>query len=261
MVSALLGFIAVSGVLGKWNLDRIGVCYLPPDEIYDGLPTLFGIKLLNRRRWLPIFLMEIVIADRTIFFPLVDTQQELLKGMELTLYGRGFRPLPALTVRSRFPVNFFIRSKVLTINQEVTVFPAPEPCSDLYQIDSGGGSGTQQLLQKGGEGDINRIRDYQGGEPLKSIHWKLSARHDRLKVKELSAEGRKPVILNLDELSGSNVEQRLRYASYLVTRWLRDDWPVGLKAGSLELSPGVGQRHKLLLLQALAYYGQDQKTS
>lgn len=261
MVSALLGFIAISGVLGKWNLDRIGVCSLPPDEIYAGLPTLFGIKLLNRRRWLPIFLMEIVIADRTIFFPLVDPKQGLLKGVELTLCGRGRRQLPAVTVRSRFPVNFFIRSKGLIITQEVTVFPTPEPCSDLRQINSGGGSGTQQSLQKGYEGDINRIRDYQGGEPLKSIHWKLSARHDRLKVKELSAVTRKPVILNLDELPGSSVEQRLRYASYLVTRWLRDGWPVGLKAGSLELSPGVGQRHKLLLLQALAYYGQDQKTS
>jgi len=261
MVSALLGFIAVSGVLGKWNLDRVSVRYIPPAEIYDGLPTLLGIKLINRRRWLPIFLMEIVVVDRSVFFPLVDPQQGLQKGLELTLYGRGRRQLPEVAVRSRFPVNFFIRSKGLIVDQDVTVFPAPEPCPDLHQIDPGGGTGTQQNWQKGYEGDINRIRDYQGGEPLKSIHWKLSARHDRLKVKELSAVTRKPVILNLAELPGSSLEQRLRYASYLVTRWLRDDWPVGLKAGSLELAPGVGQRHKLLLLQALAYYGQDQKTS
>ena len=261
MVSALLGFIAVSGVLGKWNLDRVSVRYFPPDEVYDGLPTLLGIELINRRRRLPIFLMEIVVADHTVFFPLVDPQQGLQKGLEFTLCGRGRQQLPAVTVRSRFPVNFFIRSKGLIIDQDVTVFPAPEPCPDLHQIDPGGGSGTQQNRQKGYEGDINRIRDYQGGEPLKSIHWKLSARHDRLKVKELSAVTRKPVILNLAELPGSSLEQRLRYASYLVTRWLRDDWPVGLKAGSLELAPGVGQRHKLLLLQALAYYGQDQKTS
>jgi uncharacterized protein (DUF58 family) len=260
MVSALLGFIAVSGVLGKWNLDRVHVCYLPPDEIYDGLPTLLSIELVNRRRWLPIFLMEIVVADCTVFFPVVDPQQGLQKSLELTLCGRGRRQLPAVAVRSRFPVNFFIRSKGLIINQQVTVFPAPLPCPDLHQIDPGGGQGSQQNWQKGYDGDINRIRDYQGGEPLKSIHWKLSARHDHLKVKELSAVTRKPVVLDLAELPGPSLEQRLRYASYLVTRWLRDGWPVGLKAGSLELSPGTGQRHKLLLLQALAHYGQDQKT-
>ena len=259
LVSALLGFMSVSGVLGKWNLDRIGVRYLPPGEIYDGLPTLLGIELVNRRRWLPIFLMEIIVADRVVYFPLVDPQQSRQKSLEISLAGRGRRQLPAVAIRSRFPVNFFIRSQGLIIDQDVTVFPAPQPCPDLRQADPGGGLGSQQSWQKGYEGDINRISDYRGGEPLKSIHWKLTARHDRLKVKELSAATRKPVVLDLAELPGPGLEQRLRHASYLVTKWLRDGWPVGLKAGSLELAPGVGQRQKLLLLQALALYGQDQK--
>ena len=261
LVSALLGFMAVSGVLGKWNLSGVGVHYLPPDEIYDGLPTLLSIELVNRRRWLPIFLMEIMVADRAIFFPLVDPKQARQKSVEITLAGRGRRQLPPVAIRSRFPVNFFIRSQGLHIDQEVTVFPAPLPCSDLCQLDPGGGQGAQQNWQRGYEGDINRISDYQGGEPLKAIHWKLSARHDRLKVKELSAATRKPVVLNLAELPGSGLEQRLRHASYLVTRWLRNGWLVGLRAGTLELPPGAGQQHKLILLQALAHYGQDQKTA
>ena len=261
LVSALLGFMCVSGVLGKWNLDRIDVRYRPPDEIYDGLPTLLGIELVNRRRWLPIFLMEVIVAEHAVFFPLVDPGQSRQKSLEITLFGRGHQQLPAAAVRSRFPVNFFIRSRGLIITQDVTVFPTPQACADLRQVDPGGGQGTLQNWQKGYEGDINRISDYQGGEPLKAIHWKLTARHDRLKVKELSAATRKPVILDLAELPGPGLELRLRHASYLVTRWLRDGWPVGLKAGSQELAAGVGQRQKLLLLQALAHYGQDQKTT
>lgn len=261
LVSALLGFMSVSGVLGKWNLARVEVRYLPPDEIYDGLPTLVGVELVNRRRWLPIFLMEVVIDDRALFFPLVDPRQGRPKSVEITLAGRGLRQLPDAAIRSRFPVNFFIRSQGLVIDQNVTVFPAPQPCPDLRQADPGGVQGTQQSRQRGYEGDINRISDYQGGEPLKAIHWKLSARHDRLKVKELSAATRKPVVLDLAQMPGAGVEQRLRHASYLVARWLRAGWPVGLKAGSVEFPPGTGQRHKLLLMQALAHYGQDQKTA
>jgi len=30
LVSALLGFMAVSGVLGKWNLAGVEVCYVLP---------------------------------------------------------------------------------------------------------------------------------------------------------------------------------------------------------------------------------------
>lgn len=261
LVSALLGFMSVSGVLGKWNLAKVDFRFLLPDEIYDGVPTLLGIELINGRRWLPIFLMEISVSGRTLFFPLVEPLQGRRKNVEITLSGRGRQPLPEVSVRSRFPVNFFVRSQGLLIEQEATVFPLPLPCTDLHQVDPGGGTGSQQNWQKGDEGDINRIADYQGGEPLKSIHWKLSARHDRLKVKELSATSRKPVVLDLMALSGTNLEQRLRQATYLVTRWLREGWPVGLKAGSLELPPAVGRQQKLLLLQTLAHYGQDQKTS
>jgi uncharacterized protein (DUF58 family) len=261
LVSALLGFMSVSGVLGKWNLSRVEVRYLPPDEIYDGLPTLLGVELVNRRRWLPIFLMEVVVAERALFFPLVDTGQGRAKSLEITLGGRGLKSLPGAAVRSRFPVNFFIRSQGLLIDQQVTVFPAPRPCPDLLAAEPGSGHGSQQNRQRGYEGDINRISDYQGGEPLKSIHWKLTARHDRLKVKELSAATRKPVVLDLAEIPGPGIEQRLRHACYLVTRWLRDGWPVGLKAGNLVVPPGAGKQHKLLLLKTLAHYGQDQKTA
>ena len=96
LVSALLGFMAVSGVLGKWNLTKVGVRYLPPNEIYNGLPTLLGIELVNRRRWLQIFLMEIIVDDRTIFFPLVDPRQGRQKNLEITLSKRGRHQLPSL---------------------------------------------------------------------------------------------------------------------------------------------------------------------
>jgi len=253
--------MAVSGVLGKWNLSRVDLRFDSPEELYDGLPTLLGIELVNRRRWLPIFLMEIEAAQQRLLFPLVEPQQQRRKNLELTLNGRGRQKLPEVVVRSRFPVNFFIRSLVLLPDQELTVFPAPQACSEARQADPSGRSGSQQNSLKGFEGDISRISDYVGGEPLKTIHWKLSARHDQLKVKELSATSRKPVILDLTTLPGPGIEQQLRQATWLVTHWLREGWPVGLKTGEGNLSPGLGHRHKLLLLGTLALYGQDQKPS
>lgn len=261
LVSALLGFMAVSGVLGKWNLSGIEVRYLVPDEVYAGIPTLLNVELRNRRRWLPIFLMEVIAEGHGRLFTAVDPQQSRRKSLEICLARRGRQSLPPLVLRSRFPVNFFIRSQQVPMEQEITVFPTPLPCADVQQPDPGGGHGTRQNWQKGYDGDINRIGDYRGGEPLKAIHWKLSARHDRLKVKELSSATRKPVILDLAGLPGTGIEQRLGFATHLINRWLRDGWPVGLKAGSLELPPGLGRRHKLLLLQTLAHYGSDQTTA
>jgi uncharacterized protein (DUF58 family) len=121
--------------------------------------------------------------------------------------------------------------------------------------DPGGTRGANFNWQKGQEGDISRIGDYLGGEPLKLIHWKLSARHDRLKVKELSSTSQTPVTIDLDTIPASGVEQRLSYGVYLINDLLRRGRPVGLKIGAMEIQPEHSRQHKLLLLKVLALYG------
>jgi uncharacterized protein (DUF58 family) len=257
MASALLGFMAISGFLGKSNLSQIRVSCTPPDEVYDGLPTLFSINLENNRRRLPVFLMEVVLGEQVVLFPLVDPGQSKSKSIEAVLNGRGLQSLATVTVRSRFPINFFIRSLVIPVNREVTVFPRPLPCNDLNQPDPGGMRGTNAHWMKGQEGDVSHIGDYRGGEPLKLIHWKLSARHDRLKVKELSADSHTPVTIDLDAIPAAGLEQRLSYCAYLVTRLLRSGRPTGLKSGTMEIPPDSTRQHKLKLLKVLATYGTD----
>jgi len=257
MVSALLGFMAVSGVLGKWNLSRLELKLFPVDEIYDGLPTLLGVELVNHRRRLPVFLMEISLADASVLFTVVDPGEAQRKSVEMTFHGRGRQQLPQVVLRSRFPINFFIRQTSLSRDQALTVFPRPRPCTEREYPDPGGERGARQSWSRGQEGDINRISNYQGGEPLKLIHWKLSARHDALKVKELSAATRAPIILELALLPGSSLEQRIGSAAFLVTRLLKEGRPVGLRAGQTDIAAASGRQHRLQLLEALATHGQN----
>lgn len=257
LVSALLGFMAVSGVLGRWNLAGLSLRCLPPEEVFDGVPTLLGIELVNRRRWLPVCLLEVAHGDEHTLFPLVEPGNSQRRALTLTLSGRGWQTLPPVQVRSRFPINFFIRSLVLTVEEPVLVFPAPHPCPSPWQPDSGGGRGSVQTPRRGTEGEVSRIGDYRGGEPLRLIHWKLSARHEQLKVKELSATGRQPVLLDLATLPGRGLEERLRCAAYLIQQLLRAGRPVGLRAGTTLLPPRLGHPHRLRLLRTLALYDRD----
>ncbi len=249
--------MAISGILGKWNLSRIRLSCTPPEEVYDGLPTLFSVNLKNDRRWMPVFLMEVVMEGQVVLFPVVDPGKSRSKSLEVALNGRGSQRLAGVTLRSRFPINFFIRSMTLPIERDVTVFPRPLPCRDVHQPDPGGRRGARAHWMKGQEGDISHISDYRGGEPLKMIHWKLSARHDRLKVKELSASTHTPVTIDLDAIPATDIEQRLCFGAHLITRLLRSGRPVGLKLGSMEISPDNSRQHKLMLLKVLALYGTD----
>ena len=249
--------MAISGVLGKMNLSRIRVSCTPPEEVYDGLTTMFSINLENHRRWLPVFLLEVALDDQVVLFPLVDPGQSRSKSLEIVMHGRGLQRIAKATIRSRFPINFFIRRITVPIDREVTVFPRPLPCGELHMPDPGGTRGSHQSVHKGQEGDISRISDYAGGEPLKLIHWKLTAKHDRLKVKELSSATETPVTIDLEAIPANGVEQRLSFGAHLVTHLIRTGRPVGLKVGSMEISPESSRQHKLLLLKVLALYGSD----
>jgi uncharacterized protein (DUF58 family) len=256
LVSALLGFMAVSGILGRWNLAGLGVRLDLPDEIYDGVETMLTVRFENRKRWLPSFLLTFHLPVGRATAVQIDRRGAAGETLYATFHGRGIQSIGSARVESIFPINFFVRSFAIPVERKITVFPAPLFCRNTAEAGRARAGGELQAPLKGYEGDISRISDYSGGEPLKLIHWKLSARHDLLKVKELSTVTRPPVVLELDRLPG-NLENRLRCASYLVGSCLRENRPVGLRLGPRTLlPPDTGRAHKLRLLTELALYGQ-----
>lgn len=256
LVSALLGFMTVSGILGRWNLAGLGVRIEASDEIYDGVETLLSVRLENRKRYLPAFLVEVLLPSGQTTFTLVDRNGTASETLPTTFSGRGIHWLGEARVRSIFPINFFVRSFPVAVNRNIAVFPAPRPCRPAGEAGRQSVGAELSTQRKGYEGEISRIADYHGGEPLKMIHWKLSARHGALKVKELSATTRPPVIIEVDRLPGG-LEDRLRCASYLIGACVRENRPVGLRLGGRTISPAVGRSHKLRLLTELAGHGQN----
>jgi len=255
LVSALLGFMAVSGLLGRWNLAGLSLRIDVPDEIYASVPTLLGVHLENRRRLLPACLIEVLLPAGRATFPLVERGGSASETLPAAFPMRGVQSLAEAEVRSIFPINFFIRSFPLAVDRSVTVFPSPRPCLPAGAGERMRAGGEAPASRKGYEGEIQRIADYRGGEPLKLIHWRLSARHGDLKIKVLSTVDRPPVTIDLAQLPG-DLEERLRCATYLVTTYTRENRPVGLRLGGRTLPPATGRAHKLRLLTELAVHGQ-----
>lgn len=115
-------------------------------------------------------------------------------------------------------------------------------------------SGVLATLAKGYEGDVAKIIDYSGADPLKLVHWRLSAKHGKLKVKEMTADVQTPVIIDIDLLPGKNIDENLSRAVYLVNRLMRSNRPVGLKLRERKIAPAVSRAHRLRLLSELALY-------
>lgn len=257
IVSALLGFMSISGILGNQNIRKIALEIIPPRELYDGVETLLTLTLHNQKRFFHSFLIEVQFQGNQVGKNILLRGETQKITLPVTFTGRGKQTAHTFTIQSNFPINFFKRSRTVSIQCPLLIYPRPEPCLQPITTTELNRGHDATSSDKGYEGDISRIRDYQGSEPLKMIHWKLSAKHDSLKVKELSSTSAVPVVFDPLQLPGLDLEAKLRCASYLINEYLRWNQPVGILLAHARINADIGLHQKYTLLSALALYGKD----
>lgn len=255
VVSALLAFMAATGYAGMLNIKGVIPELLPPDEIFAGTPARFNLLLRNKKRYIPSFLIRLSVAGNgETLLPFVGSAENLASTMTLTFPERGRQTVGRISVSSPFPVNFFTRYWNYSSDTACIVYPRPLPSADNGAGDDAArpGSGTKEI--RGLDGELEGIREYSGAEPLRAIHWKLSARGEELLIKEFGSRSAPPLIIKLESLSGTDIEAKLSHAAWLIKQRAMEQ-PVGLELDGRIILPASGRRHASLLLTELALYG------
>lgn len=239
------------------NLKGLTPELLPPSEMFAGNAALFRLRLTNSKQRLPSFLIRVSCGDdQGVTFPILPANDHAEKSFSLRFSRRGPARLGKITISSAFPVDFFTRFWTFTSEDEFVVFPrliaglATGDGLEQRQI------GSAPLRERGLDGELERIAAYSGREPLRVIHWKLSARGDDLLVKDFGRQTAQPLVIDPDMLAGSSLEERISQAAWLVRRWVHLR-PVGLRLGGTTVPPAMGRSHGALLLKDLALYGLD----
>lgn len=257
IVSGLLAFMSVTGLAGMCNLKKLIPELLPPSEIFAGSAAMFKLRVVNAKRYLPSFLITVSIPGGKEDMLTVIPGKGFGEGtVGITFPERGRAGKGEITISSTFPVNFFTRYWIFSQDESLIVFPRLLPGVLGGDGDETESAGYNAFTARGQDGELERIFDYSGSEPLRMIHWKLSARTDDLLVKEFGSRSAEPLIIDLDMLQGRNLEERISKAAWLVKRWT-DKRPVGLVLDGRTIPPKAGNRHAMYLLTELALYGKD----
>ncbi len=253
MVSALLGFMAISGLMGQQNLKKLKVTVLHGQDIFAGLPAQIEVQLENTRKYLPAFLIEVAIGDNSRLFSVLAPGDKQHLTLSLILPQRGYQQLTRIWVKSRFPVNFFIRSSRLPAVDNILVYPMPRPVHHPTGAAATIARRQRDLAQPGQDGELRSIDAYQGRDSYKDIHWKHSARQDDFKVKRYQHQGAPAVTLRLEDFSGP-LENQLSQCTFVVEQLLRINNAVGLQLGEQTFVPQTGLQQRNRLLKELALY-------
>ncbi len=248
VVSYMLSFMLLSGVLSLYNLRKLEVVLIPPEEVYAGLEAPFRIIVRNKKR-LPSFLIEVKRGKYQSFFSLIRESSE--KGILLSFEKRGLYREIELEVSSTFPVGLFERYFFIKVPLDLVVFPKPLVWEEKRLLYDGKDKDYAPTLSKEkGYEEVHGIKEYTN-EPMKLIHWKLSAKTGNIYVKEMVEEKAPPIVLSLDMVEGS-LEERLSRLTYLVLKFLSEGRAVGLRLSQETIEPSTGTAHKRRLLKELA---------
>jgi uncharacterized protein (DUF58 family) len=257
IVSALLGFMTVSGILGWLNIRGLHMRVELPEEIYAGVATLVTVRLENAKRLSHSFLLCAKLLGNSVTTYLLKSGAGETRSFVHTFPQRGRLTISSAEICSPFPINFFVRCRRARLNLEFPVFPAPLGCAGSTQPDKAPRYGDAPMFHKGNDGELSRIADYTGNEPMKLIHWRLSAKFEEFKVKEMSATSGEPVMIEIDALPGRDLEERLSHACFVINRLTAANRPVGLRLRERVIRPALSREHRLNLLTELAIYGKD----
>lgn len=219
VLSLLISVITISGILSEWTLRSVTVHREYPRELVAMDASLLRTEVHNGKKTGAFNIEVAEVID--------DNEMALRPGYVLHLRpdetGQCFevaRPLRRGPMRSsgvristRYPFGFARKSRIFDRPCHWLVLP---PVADV-ELDGLGAGGRGDLVRSrkvGHGGEFRGLRDARHGDSLRDIHWKVSARRDRLIAREWEAEATRVVILHFahfapDDLHDPRLEPHL----------------------------------------------------
>lgn len=252
--AVLLGFMGVSGFFGKRNIDRLKVEIFFPEEIYAKRPFPLKVRVVNEKKFFPSFLLYFAFREEKVLIPFLEKKGVVSFHIKSVFEKRGVQTIDGIYVFSSFPFGFFTRLRRLNVKRDIIVFPEPKKNPALsyekgpHHLNKGKNNGLP--LNE----EIISFRDYTFGDPLKLIHWKLSAKTGDLKVKNLAPPLENSIIIDFDNLPIIDIEERLSYVTYAILEAQNRKRPIGLKLNGRFFEPTASKSKILNMLKELALY-------
>lgn len=169
--------------------------------------------------------------------------------LQLPTVQRGWQALPRMRLGSTWPLGLFRAWSWIHPQQAVLVWPRPELAGPPPWLPTDADAKLQPVP---GE-ELNTLRSYRRGDPMRHVAWKASARHLDLLVKEFDRHAPQ-IDWQLDWAALANLDNEARIAR--LARWLGEAEQQGRRC-SLHLpgesiDAGLGSAHYTRCMNALA---------
>ncbi len=273
VLAMMAGTVVVSHVLAGVNVRGLDVGLAEQGEIFANRLTHLSVKIANRSRWLPRWMLVLAIDPEDIEPPLETHRRrsapllvphlaaagDTRGQIEVMLRRRGRRRIRRAHVTSLFPLGFFRKGGRYPIDRELLVYPEIfQPAAS--QPEQTGRSGDDPTRRVGWGYDLLGLRAFRHGDDPRGIHWKKSAKTGALIFQERQVEESRRLMIVFDNAAGRLVsagdrarfERLVSEAATAAVDYLKRGYEVALVTRGETLPFATGPRQRLAVLEALA---------
>ena len=282
---AFLFYLVYLGVLvigGSYVLTRLGLADLEAGyavsqlsgHVGDRIRVTYTLRNTSRipKPWLEVHnptSLPAGLPGRALSLSGRTERSWLIKSM---LTKRGHFRIEPLQIRTGDPFGFFESSASVGSGINVTVYPRLEPIP-LWRLPASNLDGSHAMRERTLQSTplATTVRPWAPGDAFNRIHWKSTARHGDIQVKEFDLEQTADAWILLDLERGvqlgtgdeSTVEVAVRVAAAVADKALVENRAVGMTVNAhrlAQLQPDRGGRQHLKVMQLLAAVDGDGAT-
>ncbi len=256
ILSMMLAIFFLSIIVLKINMRKLVLKVYQDNPVYADTPASIAMTMANKKRIASrsVKVMSSGIVAEGIYFPLIAGRSEVTGSFPVIFRKRGIYRYGDFLIESGFPFIFFTKRVFTSVKGEIIVYPEIKDIDSLSQPFPV--EGHEQSPSKIGEGEeFNMFREFRYGDDSRRIHWKTSAKTNKLLVMEYSADALKKMTVILDNLmfrDENSFEKAVSFAASLTDRFLKDGYFVRLLTCSKVVPFGNSTEHLYKILDILA---------
>lgn len=203
-LSLLLATIVLSGVLSMLNFRRTAWRLSMQPPFRAGQPAVIGLEVYNGKSFLPTYSLGFEFrassgdAGRLQLRHRLDPRDFRRMEWSFTPRRRGRELIEMAGVASEYPFGFLYKHFGGRIDREVYVWPARVIYEASLTAIAAPNSVGEVLNRAGAGNDFVNLRKYQLGDSVRHIHWKATARHRKIMVRQLLAENHSGFYLHVE---------------------------------------------------------------
>ena len=269
-----LVYLGIFVVGGSYVLTRLGLSDLEAGyavnqlsgHVGDRLRVTYTIRNTSRvpKPWLEIHnptSLPAGLPGRALSLG-AKTERSWLVRTPLT--RRGHFRIEPLQIRTGDPFGFFESSAAVGTGVTAVVYPRVDPLP-LWKLPAANVDGSHATPERTLQTSplATTVRPWAPGDAFNRIHWKSTARHGEIQVKEFELEQTADawIVLDLERAvqvgrgDESTTEVAVRVAASVAERAIRENRAVGLTVSAhrlAQLPPDRGSRQQLKIMQLLA---------